>query len=133
MMVLVAHLRLAGFFGLVTRLAVARAGHPALLLCAVVAVSGGLSAVLVNDAVCVAVTPLVIALARALRRDPLPHLLAVAMAANVGSVATLTGNPSGRRSLTTNGRRCWMPSRARPSCVCVVRRTPKTIIRLLTH
>jgi Na+/H+ antiporter NhaD/arsenite permease-like protein len=93
MMVLVAHLRLAGFFGLVTRAAAAWAGHPALLLGAVVAVSGGLSAVLVNDTVCLAVTPLVVALARALRRSPVPYLLAVAMAANVGSVATLTGNP----------------------------------------
>lgn len=93
MMVLVAHLRLAGFFALATRAAAARAGHPALLLGAVVAVTGGLSAVLVNDAVCLAVTPLVVALSRALRRDPVPFLLAVAMAANAGSVATLTGNP----------------------------------------
>jgi Na+/H+ antiporter NhaD/arsenite permease-like protein len=93
MMVLVAHLRLAGFFALVTRVAAERARHPALLLGAVVAVAGGLSAVLVNDAVCIAVTPLIVGLARALRRDPLPYLLALAMAANVGSVATLTGNP----------------------------------------
>ncbi|MDB5373760.1 MAG: anion transporter [Belnapia sp.] len=93
MMLLVANLRLAGFFRLVTVQAAARARHPATLLAAVVLVSGGLSAVLVNDTVCLAVTPLVVALARHLRRDPLPYLLAVAMAANVGSAATITGNP----------------------------------------
>lgn len=93
MMLLVANLRLAGFFRLVTVMAAARARHPATLLAAVVLVSGGLSAVLVNDTVCLAVTPLVVALARHLRRDPLPYLLAVAMAANIGSAATVTGNP----------------------------------------
>ncbi len=93
MMLLVANLRLAGFFRLVTVTAAARARHPATLLAAVVLVSGGLSAVLVNDTVCLAITPLVVALARQLRRDPVPYLLAVAMAANIGSAATITGNP----------------------------------------
>lgn len=93
MMILVGHLRLAGFFGLATQLVAARARHPVLLLTMVMLVSGGFSAVLVNDTACLALTPLVLALAQALRRDPAPYLLATAMAANVGSAATLTGNP----------------------------------------
>jgi Na+/H+ antiporter NhaD/arsenite permease-like protein len=52
-----------------------------------------LSAFLVNDAVCLVLAPLVLELTTALRRNPVPYLLAVAMAANVGSTATITGNP----------------------------------------
>jgi Na+/H+ antiporter NhaD/arsenite permease-like protein len=52
-----------------------------------------LSAFLVNDTICLVLTPLVLALTTKLKRAPRPYLLATAMAANVGSVATLTGNP----------------------------------------
>src|SRR5262249_6092133 len=58
-----------------------------------IALSGLLSAFLVNDIVCIALTPLLLALCRRMGYDPLPHLIAVATAANVGSVATITGNP----------------------------------------
>jgi Na+/H+ antiporter NhaD/arsenite permease-like protein len=51
------------------------------------------SAFLVNDTICLALTPLVLDLVLRLRRDPVPYLLALAMASNVGSVATITGNP----------------------------------------
>ena len=51
------------------------------------------SAFLLNDAICLVMTPLVTDIARRMRRDPVPYLLAVAMASNVGSVATITGNP----------------------------------------
>jgi Na+/H+ antiporter NhaD/arsenite permease-like protein len=64
-----------------------------LLLGAVVAVSGVFSAVLVNDAICLVMAPLVLDLTLSLRRNPVPYLLAVAMASNVGSTATITGNP----------------------------------------
>jgi Na+/H+ antiporter NhaD/arsenite permease-like protein len=93
MMIVVANLRLSGFFRVVGAAAVARARHPAALLAAIVLVSGVLSAVLVNDTVCLVMTPLVIEVVRRLRRPPVPYLLAVAMASNVGSVATITGNP----------------------------------------
>jgi Na+/H+ antiporter NhaD/arsenite permease-like protein len=93
MMILVANLRFSGFFG-VTALFVARhARHPVLLLCGIVLVSGVLSAFLVNDTVCLMLTPLVAETVVALRRKPVPYLLAVAMASNVGSAATITGNP----------------------------------------
>jgi Na+/H+ antiporter NhaD/arsenite permease-like protein len=93
MMLVVAHLRLSGFFGLVTGWTVARAGHPLLLLAAIVLVSGTLSAFLVNDTICIVLTPLVLQIVLALGRAPVPYLLAVALAANVGGAATLTGNP----------------------------------------
>ncbi len=93
MMIVVGNLRLSGFFRLVTNWVVTRARHPLLLLAAVIATSGFFSAFLVNDTICLALTPLVLDLVIRLRREPLPYLLAVAMASNVGSVATITGNP----------------------------------------
>jgi Citrate transporter len=64
-----------------------------ILLGAVVAISGVFSAFLVNDAICLVLTPLVLEMTLALGRQPVPYLLAVAMASNVGSTATITGNP----------------------------------------
>jgi Na+/H+ antiporter NhaD/arsenite permease-like protein len=93
MMVVVAYLRLSGFFG---RLARATLGHfrtPRGLLVVTITLSGVLSAFLVNDVVCLALTPVVIQLARHLRINPLPHLIGLATAANIGSTATPTGNP----------------------------------------
>jgi Na+/H+ antiporter NhaD/arsenite permease-like protein len=93
MMIVVAHLRLSGFFRLVTRWALEHAHSPLILLATVAITAGAFSAFLVNDAVCLVMTPLVIEVTRSLRRDPIPYLLAVAMASNVGSTATITGNP----------------------------------------
>ncbi len=93
MMIVVAHLRLSGFFAAAGAWGAARARHPLLLLAAVVLVSGLLSAFLVNDTVCIVLTPLVCDLTVRLKRDPIPYLLAVAMASNAGSTATITGNP----------------------------------------
>ncbi len=93
MMVVVANLRLAGFFRLVTAWAVGHARHPLVLLIAVVLLSGVLSAFLVNDAICLVLTPLVMQIVQHLRRDPVPYAIAIALAANVGSTATITGNP----------------------------------------
>jgi Na+/H+ antiporter NhaD/arsenite permease-like protein len=93
MMIVVAHLKLSGFFRLVTAWALAHAHSPLVLLATVALTTGALSAFLVNDAVCLVMTPLVIEVTRSLRRDPIPYLLAVAMASNVGGTATITGNP----------------------------------------
>lgn len=60
---------------------------------AIVLVAGSFSAFLVNDTICLAVTPLVLDLATRLKRDPVPYLLAIPLASNVGSTATITGNP----------------------------------------
>jgi Na+/H+ antiporter NhaD/arsenite permease-like protein len=93
MMIVSAYLRLSGFFHLVTLWAVRRARTPVGLLAAVVAAAGVLSALFVNDVVCLVLAPLVLEVTRQLRLPPVPYLVALATAANVGSVATLTGNP----------------------------------------
>ncbi|HEY2514903.1 MAG TPA: anion transporter [Polyangiaceae bacterium] len=93
MMVVVAYLRLGGFFrGLASRV-LSRAKTPIGVLAAVVGLSGVLSAFLVNDVVCLALGPIVLSLARRVRRDPTPYLIALAASANAGSTATITGNP----------------------------------------
>ena len=93
MMIVVAHLRLAGFFALATAWAVARARHPLALLSAIVGLAGVLSAFLVNDTICIVLTPLVLDIVLHLRRNPVPYVLAIPLAANIGGAATLTGNP----------------------------------------
>jgi Na+/H+ antiporter NhaD/arsenite permease-like protein len=93
MMIVVAHLKLSGFFRLVAGWALTHARSALVLLAAVAVTSGLFSAFLVNDAVCLVMAPLVIEVTRSLRRNPVPYLLAVAMASNVGSTATITGNP----------------------------------------
>ncbi len=93
MMIVVAHLRLAGFFALATAWAVARARHPLPLLAAIVVLSGVLSAFLVNDTICIVLTPLVLDIVLHLRRNPVPYVLAIPLAANIGGAATFTGNP----------------------------------------
>ena len=73
MMVVVGMLRLSGFFQRLTDFALSRIRSPRGMLAAVIVLSGGLSAFLINDVVCVALTPLVLHLARRLRYDPVPH------------------------------------------------------------
>jgi Na+/H+ antiporter NhaD/arsenite permease-like protein len=93
MMIVVANLRLSGFFALVSAWVVEHSHRPILLLTAIVFVSGIFSAFFVNDTMCLVLTPLVLEVTGRLRRNPVPFLLAVAMASNIGSVATITGNP----------------------------------------
>ena len=92
MMVVVANLRLGLFFERVAEWIV-RHIHPHHLLPTVIFTCGLLSAFLVNDIVCLTMTPFVLHMARALRLRPAPYLIAVATASNIGSVATITGNP----------------------------------------
>src|SRR5262245_49432317 len=93
MMIIVAHLRLAGGLAAFARFISARVAHPAGLIVALVFTSGILSALFVNDTVCLVFTPVVLDVAAARRHRPLPHLLALATASNIGSAATITGNP----------------------------------------
>ena len=93
MMIVVANLRLSGFFQLVNEWVVLQARYPLVLLSAIVFLAGVLSAFLVNDTICLVMTPLVLDVTLRLKRNPVPYLLAVALASNVGSVATITGNP----------------------------------------
>jgi len=93
MMIVLANLQLSGVFALATVWVIRRAHRPITLLAAVAGVAGVCSAFLVNDAICLVLSPLVLELTRSLRRNPVPYLLAVAMASNIGSAATITGNP----------------------------------------
>jgi len=93
LMLVSGQLRLGGFYTMLAR-RIARAGlSPSGLLLLVMAVSAALSAVLVNDIVCLAMTPILAegCLKRGL--NPVPYLLGLCCAANIGSAATLIGNP----------------------------------------
>jgi Na+/H+ antiporter NhaD/arsenite permease-like protein len=92
-MVLSAQLRLGGFYTRVVRGVTARDLAPEGLLAAILLTTGLLSAVFTNDVVCLAVAPLVIEACALRGLAPVPFLLGVACAANVGSAATLIGNP----------------------------------------
>ncbi len=93
LMVVSSQFRLAGFYTLVALRLAALIARPRLFLAALIAVTALLSALLTNDIVCLAFTPvLTVALLRA-RRDPVPYLLALACASNIGSAATIIGNP----------------------------------------
>lgn len=68
-------------------------GSPRRLLAIVGALAAGLSALLVNDTVCVFLTPLVLRMTSRANLPPMPYLTMLATAANIGSAATLVGNP----------------------------------------
>ncbi|RKH63289.1 anion transporter [Corallococcus interemptor] len=93
MMLLAVYLAQANFFRAAGAKALKVAHTPKLLLVAVTFVSAVLSAFLVNDTVCLFLTPLVLVVVEDARLPPVPYLLAVCMGSNSGSVATFTGNP----------------------------------------
>jgi len=92
-LLIAAYLTEAGFFRLCAYLVLTRARSARSLLFALTFVAGGLSALLLNDTVCVLLTPLVVAVVIEARLPPLPYLLALASAANVGGVVSFSGNP----------------------------------------
>ncbi|PYJ58578.1 MAG: anion transporter [Verrucomicrobia bacterium] len=93
MMLISAYLYLARFFEWAAELVLNYSQTPARLLLYVTLTSGILSALLVNDAICLLLTPLVVAVIRRGKLPLLPYLIALATSANIGSVATLVGNP----------------------------------------
>ncbi|MEO8394002.1 MAG: anion transporter [Chloroflexota bacterium] len=93
MMVININLSLSGFFGLVTARVVQLARTPRILLALIIVAAGVLSAIFLNDTICVMMTPLVVDLTLRLKRNPIPYLIGLATATNVGSTATITGNP----------------------------------------
>jgi Na+/H+ antiporter NhaD/arsenite permease-like protein len=93
MMVINVNLRLAGFFSLVTDHVIRLARSPRQLLVYVIITSGFLSALFLNDTVCIVLTPLIIEITLSLKRNPMPYLMATATASNIGSAATIVGNP----------------------------------------
>jgi Na+/H+ antiporter NhaD/arsenite permease-like protein len=92
-MVVSAQMRLGGFYTAVTQQVAALPLGRNALLGAILVVAAGLSAVFSNDIICLAMTPVVAQLCQKRRVDPVPFLLGLACAANIGSAATLIGNP----------------------------------------
>ncbi len=93
MMLLVANLRLSGFFDAAGAKVLSMAQSPKAFLAVVVLSAGFLSALFLNDTICIMLTPLVAEIARRSGRDGKPYLIALATAANAGSCATAIGNP----------------------------------------
>jgi Na+/H+ antiporter NhaD/arsenite permease-like protein len=93
MMIITVYLRRAGFFELMAERMLAFARTPAQLLVLVSLASALLSALFVNDTVCLLVTPVLLEVAAQTGVNPVPYLLALAMSSNIGSVMTVTGNP----------------------------------------
>jgi Na+/H+ antiporter NhaD/arsenite permease-like protein len=92
-MVMSAQMRLGGFYDAVTRWVARLPLTPPLLMGALLLLVAALSAVFSNDIVCLAVAPVLIDACRGRRLAPMPFLLALACGANIGSAATLIGNP----------------------------------------
>lgn len=103
MMILSAYLAEAGFFRWASWQAIHAAKTPRRLLAGVTLSCAALSALLVNDTVCLMVTPLVLQVVDDAELPPLPYLLAVAFGANAGSAATPTGNPQNMIVATLSG------------------------------
>ncbi len=103
MMILSAYLTEAGFFGWASWRVVSAVRTPRALLWGLVLTAGALSAFLVNDTVCLMMTPLVLRVVDDAELPPTPYLLALAFGANAGSVATPTGNPQNMIVATLSG------------------------------
>jgi Na+/H+ antiporter NhaD/arsenite permease-like protein len=93
MMLLIGYLETSGFFDVVERLVLSRATNGTSLLALVVASSGLLASIFMNDTICLMLTPVILRIAARLRVPPVPYLLAMVTASNIGSVMTLVGNP----------------------------------------
>jgi Na+/H+ antiporter NhaD/arsenite permease-like protein len=92
-MVVSAQMRLGGFYSAVTRAVGSREMPPGALLAALLGVAALLSAVFSNDIVCLAMTPVLARICLQRGLHPVPFLVGLACAANIGSAATLIGNP----------------------------------------
>jgi Na+/H+ antiporter NhaD/arsenite permease-like protein len=93
MMVLVAGLELCGFFEWVSLLMIKYSKDQFTFLVLTMVVTGALSALVLNDTIVLLFTPIIIRTCRLLKSNPVPFLIAEAIAANIGSVATAVGNP----------------------------------------
>lgn len=93
MMILIAYLKEARFFEAVSSWIVRRSGTPRRMLVLLVLASGVLSALFVNDTICLLFTPIVLRATLRAKLNPVPYLIALVTGANVGSAMTLIGNP----------------------------------------
>jgi Na+/H+ antiporter NhaD/arsenite permease-like protein len=93
LMIFSAQLRVAGFYVATGKYLTRLTSRPRLLLAGLIATSALLSALLANDIVCLAFTPLLCQALLPADKNPIPYLLALATSSNIGSAATIIGNP----------------------------------------
>ena len=93
MMVIIATLQLDGFFSLIAEKAISHSKTSRRLLVIIVFATGIASAFLVNDAVVLLFTPVIITICRSSNVNPVPYLIAEILSSNIGSAMTMTGNP----------------------------------------
>src|SRR5437867_6411211 len=93
LMLVVGYLEVGRFFEWAAEWILQRALTPQRLLLGIVVGGGLLSALFVNDTICLVVTPVLLAALGPLRVRPTPYLIGLAMGSNVGSVLSVTGNP----------------------------------------
>lgn len=93
MMIMVAYLQISGFFALAANMIIKICRTPKTLLAGIIFTSAALSALFVNDTVCLLFTPIILSACRMLQVAPLPYLIAIALSSNIGSALTVTGNP----------------------------------------
>jgi Na+/H+ antiporter NhaD/arsenite permease-like protein len=117
MMIVTANLKFAGFFALAGNAVLRAARTPKALLALIMASAAVLSALFLNDTICIVMTPLVAGLCVRARRNAVPYLIALALSANIGSAATIIGNPQNMLIGAASGitflrflSRLWVPS-----------------------
>ncbi len=93
MMMLTASLQYCGFFEIVVDFLMRRFDGRRRFLSGVMAITACLSAVMLNDAVVLIFTPIVLRCCQRMRADPVPYMVGVFVSANIGSAATVVGNP----------------------------------------
>ena len=93
MMVIITVLELDGFFSFIANKTITLARNERRLLLIIIFTTGISSAFLVNDAVVLLYTPIVISICRDSKINPIPYLIAEILASNTGSAMTITGNP----------------------------------------
>lgn len=103
MMIIISTLQLDGFFSLIAEKTLSWSKTPFRLLVIITFVTGVASAFLVNDAVVLLFTPVIIAICRASKINPVPYLIAEILSSNIGSAMTITGNPQNMLIGITSG------------------------------
>ncbi len=93
MMIININLRLAGFFNIIANKVIAYSKTPRQLLIILTFSSGILSSLFLNDTIVIMFTPMIIEIVIHFKRNPIPYLIALATSANIGSAATIVGNP----------------------------------------
>lgn len=93
MMIINVNMGISGFFQLITSKIIHFSKTPIQLLLLIIFLSGFLSAIFLNDTICLMLTPLIVEVTLQLKRNPVPYLIALAASANIGSAATIIGNP----------------------------------------